>query len=277
MIDPLIYHIPITQLPAYRGRNLVVRSRDPAEIIAGLDGGAGERCLYVQLLGLGAAIDRLACWEVKVPMELVIENPEAELPLLYRYSPLLMDRPIRVAVPLVAGFGKVVRLSVSLDFAVKIEGGQPTLDLIEELLGVASDYLHRSTLTVPIEFIHSLFQSFYRQEPVSLWDIQEENPHQVRYITDQGEEALSKRLARVKPPADPRLFRKDPFAGLLAQGGECRDCQFVNRCGGYFKWPDKEYPCDGIKNLLRMLEQAAAELRRDLALYQAQGKWSSSV
>lgn len=78
--------------------------------------------------------------------------------------------------PLAPGFGKVVKLALSLDFAVKLEGSEPTPALGEELLMVASDYLHRSSVSVPVEFIHSLFLAFFRQEPVSLWAVQEEDP-----------------------------------------------------------------------------------------------------
>lgn len=274
MIDPILYFIPASLIDRYRGHNLVVRSRDPEEIMAVLSD--GHPAVYAQLLGLGRAIDCLAFWEAGVPLDLVIECPEAELPLLYGYAPLRLDRPVRVTVPLVAGFGKVVRLALSLDFAVKLEGCQPAPEVIEELLVVAGDYLHRSSVSVPVEFIHSLFMALYSEEPVSLWNIQEENPRHVRFITDQDENVLSKRLIGMKLPPDPKLFIDDHVADLVEQRSECGECEFLGNCAGYFKMPDRRYSCDGIKTLFRLLASEARELKRDLASYRVEGRGDTS-
>ena len=256
MTDPIVYNIPVAMVDAYRGRTLVVRSGDPAEIIAAISVKDAENLAYVQVLGLGAAIDSLARWECRVPLDLVVERPEADLPLLYRYSPLLADHPIRVSVPMLHGFAKVARLAVSLDFAVKIEGAQPAPDLTRELLHAADDYLHRAAVAVPIEFMHSLFLAFYRQDAVTLWDIQEENPGRLRYVTDQGEETVSKRFAGMDLPCDLDDFPARYLAGLIAEKRECSDCEYLHHCAGYFKWPQADYRCDGVKTLFRNMLQA---------------------
>jgi hypothetical protein len=61
----------------------------------------------------------------------------------------------------VPGFGNVVKLAVSLNCAVKIEGGQPDESLVAELQRLARFYLHQSTVSEPIEFFHSLFLAMY--------------------------------------------------------------------------------------------------------------------
>ena len=172
----MVYNIPATMIEAFRGRDLIVRSHDPAEILQRLLPDDLERMAYLQILGTGGAIDPLMRWGPSIPVDLVVQNLEADLPLLYRYSPLLAERPVRVSVPVVAGFSKVVKLALSLNFAVKLEVSQPEPALIEELLRVATLYLHQSTVSQPVEFIHSIFLAFYNRTPVTLWAIQEEDP-----------------------------------------------------------------------------------------------------
>ena len=265
MTDSLLYNVPLALVDAYRGRHLVVRSRDPDLISAALSTKDCDDLAYVQILGLSAPVDGLLRWECGTPLDLVVEKPTEELPLLYKYSPLLTDRPIRVSVPFAPGFGKVVRLAISLDFAVKLEGSQPAHSLAEELLGVASDYLYRPSVSVPVEFFHSLFLAFFRQEPVSLWAVQEEDPRRIRYVTDQNEETVGKRFIGMAPPSDFNEFVSAQIAGLITEGGECRGCEFVDSCSGYFKWPARNYRCDTVKVLFRTLAEAARELRSDLA------------
>ncbi|MCB1778186.1 MAG: hypothetical protein KDI50_12200, partial [Candidatus Competibacteraceae bacterium] len=50
----------------------------------------------------------------------------------------------------------------------------------------------------------------------------------------------------------------------LATHNECRNCEFLRHCGGYFKWPRRDYDCVGVKQLFSELRNAAIELRNDL-------------
>ena len=91
------------------------------------------------------------------------------------------------------------------------------------------------------------------------------DPHCWRYVADEGTESLPGRLAGGE-------FAVAPDAGLdvwmeqaLATADECRTCAFLQNCGGYFKWPHRDYACAGVKRLFGELREAAAELRRDLA------------
>jgi hypothetical protein len=265
--DSIVYNIPITMIEAYRGQNLVVRCHDPSTILqehATLD---LEMIEYLQILGIGSDIDSLMHWEHAVPVDLVVQNLEVDLPLLYRYSTMPAERPVRVSVPVAPGFSKVVKLALSLDFAVKLEPSQPGPALVEELLHVVGLYLHQSTVSQPVEFFHTMFLAFYRGDPVALWTLQEEDPSRMRYITDQGRETISRRFAGVELERDLPSFIEKFIEGLLKEGSECSDCEFFESCLGYFKWPGKQYRCDGVKALFQRLKKAAGELKEDLSSF----------
>ena len=51
---------------------------------------------------------------------------------------------------------------------------------------------------------------------------------------------------------------------LLKENAECATCRWQQLCAGYFKWPDPEYSCSGVKQLFGLLECAADEITRDL-------------
>ena len=276
MIESIVYNIPATRIEAYRGRDLIVRSPDPSELLKKLVLGDLKRIACLQILGTGGSIDPLLRWGPSIPVDLVVQDPEADLPLLYRYAPLPADRPVRVSVPVVPGFSKVVKLALSLNFAVKLEISQPEPALIEELLRVATLYLHQSTVSQPVEFIHSIFLGFYNRNPVTLWAIQEEDPDLFRYVTDLGEETLSRRFSGVELKYGVASFIKEFTAALLSEKQECGNCAFYESCAGYFKWPRREYRCDGVKALFRTLQTAAEELRADLAAFDTPGEENRS-
>jgi hypothetical protein len=271
--DSIIYNIPVTMIEAYRGQTLIVRCHDPSVMVQRLATQDIGKLAYLQVLGAGGNLDGLMRWEHAVPVDLVVQNLEADLPLLYRYSTVLTDRPVRVTVPVLPGFSKVVKLALSLDFAVKLEPSQPNPAVMEELLRVTGLYLHRSTVSQPVEYIHSMFLAFYHGEPVTLWAVQEEDPSRLRYITDQGTETISGRFAGVELHKDISSFIEKFIEGLLKEGCECNDCEFFESCLGYFKWPSKHYRCDGVKAVFQRLKEAAEELKADISsfLYSNEG------
>ena len=54
----------------------------------------------------------------------------------------------------------------------------------------------------------------------------------------------------------------------LGETTECDGCEFLKPCGGYFKWPNREFKCEGVKTLFSKLSCAAEELRNDLTSFQ---------
>lgn len=165
-------------------------------------------------------------------IEIFLEDPKDYLNL-YSYTHLLDMHPVRIVIPVVARFSKAVKLAVALNFAVRLEMRQPSEELLKEISEVLDFYLHRSQVRQPIDFFHTTLTSFLHDEPISLWEIADQAP--------------------VVP----------------ATNSECYECEFFNQCGGYFKTPDASYSCDGVKILFRTLAQAAQEMRRDLATFEA--------
>lgn len=270
MTNSFTYNIPAGQIDSYRGHSVVVRSSAPQEVVESLRG-ATSAVRFIQLFATPADAGVLEAFGESIPIELVLPDPAAEYARLYNYTNLLDTHPVRVAVPVLPGFSKAAKLAVSLDFAVKLEVQQPDDLLLRELTSVLDLYLHRSNVRQPIEFFQTVLLSFYRRKPVSLWEIAEEDPAIVRYITDDGRETISRRFAGWDPPGGLENFVFRHSQQLLSEKRECHHCEFFNRCGGYFKWPDKTYDCDGVRKLFRTLENAAEELQRDISEYERGG------
>ncbi|QQS53215.1 MAG: hypothetical protein IPM89_09845 [Candidatus Competibacteraceae bacterium] len=258
------YNIPLHLLAAYQQERLIVRTDEPAALVAALETEDPERIAGAQIVALDADSEPLNAWAPGLPLELILRDPVTEFPLLYRHSNLLDNHPSRVIIPVAPGFGKAVKAAVSLDFAVRLEVGQPEPALIEEMATVLEFYLHQSTVAQPIEYFHGALQGFFRDEPVSLWVLQDDDPQYLRYVTDEGVEQPSRRLANLNANIALDADLGEWITQVLAVEEECRGCEFLNSCGGYFKWPRRDYDCVGVKRLFGYLRDAAAELRRDL-------------
>jgi hypothetical protein len=160
-----------------------------------------------------------------------------------------------------------VKVASSLRFSVKLEVNQPDPTVVEELRGVLAFYLHHSSVSQPVEFFHSTLLSFYHHDPVTLWNVQEEDPAILRYVTEDGRETVARRLVNGSAPGDLSYFVARLGAELLAARGECANCEFFTNCGGYFKWPRKDFACDGVRLVFHDLREAAGELEHDLATF----------
>lgn len=263
----VVYNIPLSQLVKYRQLDLIVRSERPQALVDGIDRQQLQHIAYVQLLSLPVNTDCLIHWAPGLAIELVLEQPGTNFPQLYRYAKLIDNHPVRVAIPVEDGFEKAVKLALSLQFAVRLQIGQPAAELLPPLINTLDDYLHRPTVALPLEFFHSLLLAFCREESIDLWRVQEEDPALLRYVDDTGTEQLPGKLAvqEFTDSAEPDDFVERWAADRLQEGGECSTCSFFAQCRGYFKWPQRDYDCSGVKTLLQTLRQAGEELRRDLA------------
>jgi hypothetical protein len=83
---------------------------------------------------------------------------------------------------------------------------------------------------------------------------------------------MARRPTGVRVPGDLGCFVADFQQELLAERGECCECEFFAYCGGYFKWPRKDYNCSGVKTLFRTLRDASVALRHDLNTFTEAGK-----
>ncbi len=267
----LVYNIPASLVETYRGEHVIVRHNDPAEIIRSLSMEDLERVAYVQVLCLGADLGPLLNWSPEVPVDLVVQDVEKDLPRLYPWTTLLARGSVRVTVPVVAGFSKVVKLALALNLGVKLVFSQPEPDLIQEMERVEIAYLHQSTVSQPVEFFHSLFLAYYRKEPLNLWSIQEEDPSQVCTIAEDGTEVLPRGLTPHDLRGDRMSFLQYLRTGLAASRGECSGCDYLAECCGYFKWPNQAYSCSGVKAIFGTLRAAAEQLREDLSSFSNEG------
>ncbi len=267
-MNDFVCDVPVEQIPRYPNQRLIVRTRDPARLPAALAAEDPERIVGARLLSLDADSEPLHAWGAGLPLELVVSDPATEFPLLYRHTHLLENHPVRVAIAVRPGFAKAVRLAVALDFAVRLEVGQPDSVLIEELVEVLRFYLRQPTVAQPIEFFHGALLGFFHEEPAPLWVVLDENPQEQRLVNDvndDGTEDLPGRLAGtgITLAADAGL--DEWMEQALAADDECQRCEFLQSCGGYFKWPRRDYDCAGVKRLFGELRDAAAELRQDLS------------
>jgi len=263
--DAIVYHIPLERLPAYRGRRLIVRSGDPHALVARIGAVDLDNLAYVQLRSLPSGSDALVHWAEGLGIELVLDSPADDFARLYDYAKLLDNHPVRVLLPVEAGFEKAAKLASSLQFAVKLQIGQPAAPLIESLARLLADYLHRPTVGQPVEYFHSALLGLCHRQPISLWAIQEEDPALVRNVDAGGEERMPGKLAGADVGARPEQFVEQWASRLRTEGAECAECPFFAPCRGYFKWPRRDYDCAGVKTLFRTLQQAAEALRADLA------------
>ncbi len=267
-MNKLIYSVPLVQMDRFRNCDLVVRSDQSMALVEHGVADNLERIAYLQLQSLPDDSDCLIHWAKGLAIDLVLHDPEANFAQLYRSAKLADNHPVRLSLPVVAGFDKAAKLADSLGFSVKLEIDQPDAAMIDALARVLDSYLHKPTVSQPIEPFHSLLLAFCRDTSASLWAIQEEDPAEARYIGADGEERLPGRLSVVDPGADPDAFVACWSGALVAEETECAGCAFLSRCLGYFKWPDRDYDCAGIKGLLHTLRDAGEALQRDLAAAQ---------
>jgi hypothetical protein len=268
----LVYNIPLDLFESYRGRKVIVRALDPRAIINVLGSEEIKQLQYIQILTLSADVTCLANWNVGLPIDLVMYEPQVEFGKLYNHAKLLDKHPVRVSIPVRPGFANAVKVASSLQFAVKMTVGQPNKDDLAQMFAALYMFLHKPTFTQPLEFYQSMLLAFFRNEDLTLWATQEEDPAMFRYVTVDGREIVSQRFVDIEIP---RHFTMETLVDgfekkMLTERRECAKCEFLAQCRGYFKWPNKDYICaGGIRELFQELKTAAAELDFDLEMYTA--------
>lgn len=159
--DPYLYDIPVARLGAYSGQRLIVRASEPASLPALLANQDPEGVVGVRLLALDADSEALNPWGPGLPLELAMTDPATQFPLLYQHVNLLDNHPVRVAIPVRPGFGKAVKVAVALDFAVRLDVGQPEPVLVEEMIDVMEFYLRQQTSRNRLSFFTVVLLGFY--------------------------------------------------------------------------------------------------------------------
>jgi hypothetical protein len=258
-LDTTVYSIPAALFHAFPGRPAILRITDPAQPRALFGPVVPEALTCVQLTGLNGDMTPLADWGEGLSLDLMMVNPAAELPMLYRCTRLLDRHPVRITIPFLPGLAGAVKLAVSLGFEVLLKGRQPTPEVVAEARQALEGYLHNPTVAQPVEPFHSILLAFLHDTPIALWSLLEQDPSELHIVGDQGQ------LISAEGPTSVRVFRD----ALVAAGAECRGCAWLSICGGYFKWPWHDYACTDVKPLFCDIQAAAFELRQGLADYDA--------
>ena len=200
-----------------------------------------------------------------VPLDVVIASPGLQFSDLYRLVDVLAVRDIRVTMPASPGFLKALKVAIALRLPVRLLPGQPSPDVLTELIEAVNFYLRDPLVETPVEFFHSVLAYMCGAGAGSLWMILEEDP---ALFLHQGIDGGSK-LPRVTDSASSDLplttFVEAWFKRLLEKNAECVTCPWQQICQGYFKWPDPAYDCRGVKQLFSAIEAAADEMGRELA------------
>ncbi len=206
----------------------------------------------------------------RIPLDVVLSDPASEFSDLYRLVDVYAKHDIRVTMPAAPGFLKAIKLAASLRLPVRVLPGQPTPEVLAELMEALDFYLHEPMVETPVEFFHSLLASKCCGEEGSLWMILEEDPSAYLHYDEDGRPKLP-RLSGFRPfEISPEDFVEQHLKSLIDQNAECATCPWQRVCRGYFKWPDPPYTCEGVKQLFLKIESAAGEIERDLASIQEQ-------
>jgi hypothetical protein len=224
----------------------------------------GDRSPALQWIEVEGLLHDFEVWTLaaedagEVPLDVVLVEPAREFSDLYRLVDVRAGRDVRVSIPAKPGFLKAVRLAASLGLPVRLLPGQPTAEVLDELQEALAFYLRDSMVEAPIEFFHSALAWLTGAPTGSLWRVLEEDPSV--YQRDPARNFSS----GTDPDQDfVSLFLEQ----LIAAGAECATCPWQEFCRGYFKWPDADYSCAGVKLLFSNLQAAVAEIEHDLSTF----------
>jgi len=190
-----------------------------------------------------------------VALDVIVSDPAAQYAAIYRLVDVRNVRPVRVTIPVAEGFLKSLRLAVSVHLPVRLLPGQPGPKAISELEEALEYYLHDPMVEVPVEFFHSMLAQARGGSGPDLWVVTEQDPDVFALPDWTSPEEVG--------------FVDQHFKQLEAAGAECVTCPWKVVCRGYFKFPDPEYSCAGIIPLFDRIGQAGAELKKDLATFEA--------
>ena len=200
-----------------------------------------------------------------IPLDLILADPSAEFSELYKLVDVSALHDVRVTIQARPGLLKAVKLAAALRFPIRLLPGQPKADVLAEIKQALDFYLHDPAVEAPVEFFHSWIARTRGAEVGSLWMILEEDPAGYLQYDIDGQTKLPLSGAVGSAESLPAEFVENHLKSLLEQGAECATCPWQQSCRGYFKWPDRAYSCQGIKDLFSVIQGAADEMARDLA------------
>jgi hypothetical protein len=196
-----------------------------------------------------------------VSLDVVMTDPGAEFPWLYRLVDVAKVRDLRVTIPVRGGFLKALRLAAAIRLPVRLLPTQPDPEELDELAAAADFYLHDPMVETPVEFFHSVLGWCSGAATADLWIASERDPAVFQHFGPDG--ALL--LPAGRPGVTAAGFVDDHLDRLDSDGAPCAACRWRGFCRGFFKLPDPAYSCAGIVGILDRLEQAARQMGAGLA------------
>jgi len=243
----------------------IVKSRD--ELCRWLrDPVPGLQWLQVEgVLADSGAWREAAQGDSDLPLDVVLSDPASEFSDLYRLVDACAVRDIRVTIPAAPGLLKAVKLAAALRLPVRVLPGQPTAEALAELGEALDLYLHGPMVEAPVEFFHTLLAALSGADADSLWMILEEDPAAFLHYDTDGHARSPGSGTFEWDEISHAEFVKNHLERLVERGAECATCPWQQPCRGYFKWPNPEYSCEGVKKLFAVIQAAADEIGQDLA------------
>lgn len=238
--------VSAAQARSYSEEELIVRVSSESDL-DGLQGLDPERIAWVEVPLELAHREELNLFSVDV----LLTEPRSQAAKLYKLAGDRDPQLPRLSIPTEPGFADAVLIAMGLHFPIRIIPIQPDEEQMVELRTVLQRYLHDGRATQPVEPFHSALSTLLHGEGHDLWQAVEYDPAEFQ-----------------RKPPHPGLEHSrsaDELRRHLEESGaECGGCFLQSWCGGWFKWPDPDYDCHGVRGLFSVVEEAGTALRKDL-------------
>jgi len=246
-----VFNVPAGSVPAHPAGPLIVRVNDPSDI-PGIDRTAIDRVIWFEApLRLAEA-----SWPPGAPLDIIVEDPAREAAGLYGLVQFRREHDVRVTIPGRPGIARCARIAMALQLPVRLVTLQPSPAVVAELDEVLDVYLREAS--APVEFLQAALAWWLHGDAPPIWVALELDPDWFPRMDPGGAPA-----GAPSPPCE-RDFVARRLAQLVASGAECATCRFQGWCQGFFKWPDPAYDCAGVTRVLARVEEAAAQVGRDM-------------
>ena len=202
----------------------LARSRDELRRWLGEPPGGLQWIQIEELLGDPDAWAQAASGASQVPLDVVLSDPASEFSDLYRLVDVCTMHDVRVTMPAAPGFLKAIKLAASLRLPVRVIPGQPTPEVLAELMEALEFYLHEPVVEMPVEFFHSLLAAKCGVDEGSLWMILEEDPAAFLHYDAEGRPQLPRSSGFRPIEISPEAFVEHHLKSLIDQNAECATC-----------------------------------------------------
>jgi len=168
----------------------------------------------------------------------------------------------------------VLAESQSLQVAIPLT--EPDCLDLDVFNSIISDVLVTDTTRqVVSEPMASMVNTARGRDDLTLWNFAEENVHRNVWVGDAGQVSLSARLARSHPYGSWQELDLEDMEGgssyqrleayaeaLFVSRSDCATCRAYTLCGGWLRYVDRGYDCDGWQRVLNALQDAVGQTER---------------